>query len=426
MKSRCALPLLLPFAFAAALSAHSRQGRETKEPAAKEGKEAKVLSVKVLSCEAFDRFLEPVNAAGEPAKRALVDDLVSCAGRQGTPLLERGTKPGFGRAVFLYRGPASKVVLSGDMTGLRPTEALTPIAGTDLFYLAREFELDARLDYKFVLNDKDWVLDPLNPRTMVSGFGPNSNVEMPEYVRPAEVEYDARIPHGTVEDFTFTSKILNNTRVAKVYLPPSYAQSEARYRTLYVHDGTDYLNFAKINNVVDSLIHKKEIPPILVVMVPPINREQEYGNNPEFARAFATELVPMIDQRYRTQAAPGSRATLGASLGGLIAVFIGQNYPQVFGNVAGQSSGFFAETSLEPLRNAPKINLVFHLDVGTYEANFHGRNLLEGNRRLRDLLREKNYRVQYKEVHEGHSWGSWRARIADALRFFWGTLPVKY
>src|SRR2546426_7860450 len=33
----------------------------------------------------------------------ILDDLVSCAGRQGTPLLERGTKPGFGRAVFLYR-----------------------------------------------------------------------------------------------------------------------------------------------------------------------------------------------------------------------------------------------------------------------------------------------------------------------------------
>src|SRR5437899_4079172 len=135
MKSRCALPLLLPFAFAAALSGHSRQARETKEPVAKEGKEVKVLSVKVLSCEAFDRFLEPVNAAGEPAKRALVDDLVSCAGRQGTPLLERGTKPGFGRAGSLYRGPASKAMLSGDLTGLPPTAALTQIAGTVLYYL---------------------------------------------------------------------------------------------------------------------------------------------------------------------------------------------------------------------------------------------------------------------------------------------------
>ena len=32
----------------------------------------------------------------------------------------------------------------------------------------------------------------------------------------------------------------------------------------------------------------------------------------------------------------------------------------------------------------------------------------------------RRQQVQYREVPEGHSWGSWRARLAEALTFFWG------
>ena len=161
-----------------------------------------------------------------------------------------------------------------------------------------------------------------------------------------------------------------------------------------------------------------------MVLVPPLNREKEYLANADFARAFATELVPAIDAKYRTKTDAASRGVLGSSLGGLTSILFAGQYSQVFANGAGQSSAIFADTDLDKLVTAPKDAVRFHLDVGTYETSIFKVNLLEGNRRLRDSLQSRGYTLEYTEVHEGHSWGSWSARIPEALRFFWA-LPKK-
>ncbi len=373
------------------------------------------------TCPEFDRFLERVDSVSDDSvKKALVDELIDCARRQDTPLIERGKQAGSERVIFLYRGPASTVVLAGDMNRWTQKAKFTLVAGTDLFYFSSYFELDARLDYKLVLDGKEWIFDPLNSRRITGGFGPNSFFAMPEYSLPPEFDSHSNIPHGTIEEIAFNSRILGNSRTVKIYLPPSYAASHAHYRSLYVHDGIDYLNLAKINEIVDVMIHRNEIPPIILVMVPPVDRDREYWTSADFARAFATELVPTIEKRYRTETTPESRGILGASLGGLIAVYIVGQYPHVFGNCAGQSSAFFPDSEFEKIWTSPKSGIRFHLDVGTYEQNYSQRDLLNGNRRMLDFLRAKGYAVDYREVHEGHSWGSWRARIPEVLRFFWG------
>ena len=123
-------------------------------------------------CPAFDELLARVNAAPDArAKSKAVDDVVACVPGSGAPLMEKGTKDGFGRAIFLYRGPATLVALAGDMNGWTPSEAFTPVSGTNLFFLSREYESDARVDYKFVLNDKEWIFDPMNPRRIEGGVG---------------------------------------------------------------------------------------------------------------------------------------------------------------------------------------------------------------------------------------------------------------
>ena len=381
----------------------------------------------VPSCVPFDQFLARAEAVQDSAaKSKIVDALLACVPAEGAPLLEQGTKDGFGRAIFLFRGAANFVALAGDMNGWTPNEAFTPVRGTNLFYLSHEYEMDARLDYKFVVNDKDWVFDALNPRRIAGGFGANSYFAMPEYAPPPELEPGPSLRHGTIEDFSFASRIMDNERTAKIYLPPGYAGSKERYKTLYVHDGIDYLRLAKINEIVDAMIQKNEIPPILMVMVPPVARDKEYSADADFARAFATELVPAIDAKYRTRTDAQSRGVMGASLGGLISIYLTGQYPQVFANCAGQSSAVFADSDLAKLIAAPKSDVRFHLDVGTYETSISKRDLLTGNRRLRDFLQTGGYALEYREVHEGHSWGNWPARIPEALRYFWASPAKKH
>lgn len=369
-------------------------------------------------------FLADVERARSPRKKQrLADAFLERARERGLPLVEPAERPGYARAVFLFFGPAQKVALWCDLPGVKDT-AFTRVPGTNLFYFTRELERDARMDYKFILDDGPWVLDPLNPRGTDGAFGSSSQCWMPDYA-PPDVERREGIPHGTIEDLEWKSPLLDNTRAVKVYLPPGYAESRAsRFASVYVHDGFDYLSFAKIANILDNGIAQRRFPPVIAVLVPPVEREKEYDANATFARAIVEELAPQIDGAYRTRSEPQWRATLGASMGGLCAVHLAGSHPDVFGNAAGQSSAFFMETPLVKARlnldtDAPPKLLRIHLDVGTYERYYH-KDLLSGNRKFSEAIRRKGYPLQYLEVHEGHSWGSWRARIAPALEFFWG------
>jgi hypothetical protein len=85
------------------------------------------------------------------------------------------------------------------------------LGGADLYYLTVTLPMDARVDYKFYV-DQLWMLDPLNDETVLGGFGPNSAFGMPLYMPPAEIEYVDTIGHGTIEEHEFTSKIIPTTR----------------------------------------------------------------------------------------------------------------------------------------------------------------------------------------------------------------------
>lgn len=309
------------------------------------------------------------------------------------------------------------------MNGWNATaDRLTRIAGTDLFFLSQELPLDARLDYK-LLPDGEWVLDPLNPRTMLGGYGPNSQFAMPRYVPPPEVERYADIPHGTIETVTWSSDRLKDARRMMVYLPPGYATGAARYPVVYLHDGQAELDYAKLDNVLDYLIDKRIIPAVIAVLVPPANRNAEYSMNPAFEDFFVEEVVARVDGAYRTRPSPRFRAVGGISYGGVAALSLALHRSDVFGNCMAQSSGGLANemAALRALaREGPRRDVAFYIDVGSLEKSVEGTELLGSNRQLRDELTARGYRLRYQEVHEGHSWGNWRARRDDALAFFWG------
>ncbi len=370
----------------------------------------------------FLSWLRRIEGAPDAAARSrIVAQFLYAARRAGVPLIEPiSQRPGHDRTVFLYRGSAKQVSLSADFSGLVPDTRFISVSGTDLRYFAHEFESDARFDYRLVLEEDKQILDPLNPRTMTAVFGTNSVCWGSEYAPASEWEPRRGVRRGTVEEAEFVSEIRGNSRTIGVYLPAGYKHATQRCASLYVHDGMDYFRVTGITHILDNLIHRERIPPVIAVFVPPVEREKEYGRNPEFARAIARELVPWVDKKYRMAAKAESRGVLGASMGGLISVYLGAYHADVFGNVASQSGAFLTEDMLRAVRSRPKLAGKFHLDVGTYEASYAGKNLVEGNRRMREALGARKCPLQYLEVHEGHSWGSWRARIGGALLFFWG------
>ncbi len=179
------------------------------------------------------------------------------------------------------------------------------------------------------------------------------------------------------------------------------------------HDGLSYVSLAKANNVLDYLISQDRIQPTIGVFVPPVNRTPEYiGDQVDLFAAFiANELMPYIDARYRTKRDPASRAVLGISNGGNISLLIGYKFPNIFGN-AGSFSGNIQGSTSMAFQDGPKLQLKLYVDSGTHS------DFLAQARSFIQILQAKGYDSEYKEWHEGHSWGNWRAHLDNALEFF--------
>ena len=148
----------------------------------------------------------------------------------------------------------------------------------------------------------------------------------------------------------------------RVFLPPDYQSTQARYDTLYINDGQD-MEAVGMQATLQRLYARYAIRRIIVVAIDmPPDRMAGYGlfdratstaiaaptkygavgaNAQRYAQWLTQVLVPTIDARYRTVADADGRAILGWSLGALSAFGIGWQYPELFGRVGAFSPSFW-------------------------------------------------------------------------------------
>ena len=339
-------------------------------------------------------------------KNVAIDSFMTHARTVGIPLIE-GDK-----ASFVYRGSGTSAAIAGDFNGWDPTNTkMTNMSGTNFFFHTETFEMNARLDYKFVvnnLNNTSWILDSENPNHVSGGYGPNSELAMPEYIQPWEIKYNPLISHGERHNFIVQSSIVNRSYSISVYLPPSYnIESSKRYPTVYFQDGSEYITLGSSVNVIDNLIDSNKIVEVIAVFVTPNNRGEEYAfdKRNQYAEFFAKELVPEIDSKYMTSKAAADRLIVGDSYGGNISGLISYTYPEVFGN-CGLHSPAFQPNDYEVYNmiiSGGKKNINYVSIWGTYEG------LDENVKNFRDALIAKGYNLEWARYPEGHSWGLWRA-----------------
>lgn len=315
---------------------------------------------------------------------------------------------------FVYRGEAKAVEVVGEMTDWnRRGLMMKPLAGTNVKYLSLQFPDDARIEYKYVVDEK-WSLDELNPNRIDNGVGgENSFFQMPGYKATELTRRRAATARGRIERFDLPIEGTDRRREVRVYLPPGYAEASARYPTVYLCDGIEYLERARAGEIADNLIADRRLRPVVMVFVAPNDRTKEYWMNDAYVDFLVGRLVPMIDSRYRTDARADARAIGGASLGGLISTYAGLKHPEVFGNVIGQSSAYQVDSGkiLTLYASSERRPLKFYLMTGRFEG------LVEGNRKMKQILEARGYKLAYLEVNAGHNWTSWADTLADALVF---------
>jgi enterochelin esterase family protein len=338
----------------------------------------------------------------------------------GTPIVENQS-----RAVFLVQdvnGQTPRIV--GDFNnwaaganGLDQTTGVpTRIEGTDWSSLEATVYTNARAEYVLLFGDGTRP-DPHNPRVVQSFTGVKSEIRMPLWVAQPEIDDRAPVPEGAVVAETITSRALGESRRVWFYTPPGYETSDRWFPVVYVLDGGSYVERLGTPGLLDRLIARKAIPPVIAVFVEPGRRQEEYARNPQWRTFMATELVSLMDKRFRTVPAPDHRAVLGSSLSAYGAVDLAVEHPSVFGLCAALAPPVQTPTIItNQLKGREAMRAVkFFVLAGTYDS------MADGGRRLRTALDIGTGAVTYVEVPEGHSTETFRGHLDDALKALLGT-----
>jgi enterochelin esterase-like enzyme len=353
-------------------------------------------------------------------------DILARAKNDGTPLIDGET------VTFVWEGETAPFVQieSNNWQAVEMTESESGV-WTHTITLPR----DAYIEYNFTTepgNNKAILVDPLNPRKTPSGLGWDNNyLDMPEVKHTTLHQRRRGIKRGTITKHIITSDFLlaGGKREVWLYKPPV----EQAVPLLVVYDGKDYYRRANLPEIVNNLIADGKIQPIALAMIEHAGKMRfvEYING-EIVLAIINQLVfPLAKQHLNlldVREHQGAYGVVGASMGGLMAMHTGLRLPHIFGRVISQSGAFFADRTdglfegtgyinlAETLiHHIPKPNLHIWQDVGQFEW------LLDDNRRVHALLKEKGYAVTYREYAGGHNYPCWRDMLPDALMTVFGS-----
>ena len=192
------------------------------------------------------------------------------------------------------------------------------------------------------------------------------------YQRQNNAEQVSSTPITIGETLRIRSNRLGEERQIRVYLPASYASSKQRYPVIYTLDG-EGTGLATANAVQFMISYSAipQMPEALVVGVSNTDRNrdmpipQKYGKGGEdkFLAFLADELIPTIEQRYRTQPL---RILIGHSQGGLFATYALTARPTVFQWYLSMDAPLAGFPDAKPLMEKAKT-------VITKTPNYHGR-----------------------------------------------------
>ena len=331
------------------------------------------------------------------------------------------------RVTFVFRGKAQEVSLHHWIHGLPGELPFRRLGRSDVWTLQIDLPRGSRMEYKIgvMMHGRgQLVRDPMNVHTARDPFGANSVVYGEGYEPPEWTVEDPEARKGTVEERHVDSPVFGDWRPIKVYRPARFRETR-RYPLLVVHDGFDYLKFANLQETLDNLIHRLELPPLVAVMTQSPDRMNEYAADERHADFVVKDLVPQLEDLLPLVREPSARAIMGASFGAVASLSTAWRHQGFFGKMLLQSGSFvFTEIGehdrgpmfdpvvefvnefrKEPGRPADQV----FVTCGVYES------LIYYNRSLVPLLQDTGMQVRFREANDGHNWENWRDRLREGL-----------
>ncbi len=274
-------------------------------------------------------------------------------------------------------------------------------------------------DYSFIV-DGEQVIDPSNPEVKPEKNPDTSSLEI---TTDTPLFYQWReVLHGTIHLHSYYSKSLKRLRRMRVYTPPGYGLETARrWPTLYLFHGTGdteatWTEFGRAHLIMDNLIAEgKAVPMIIVMPDGHADLQEEEGDHQanfvKFEEDMLSSVVPLVDSSYRTNATPAGRAISGLSMGGMQALEIGINHPDMFAYIGGMSAyvpipEVLLAKSLDNKDFNKQVKLLW-MSIGKDDF------LLKDTESFHELLEKHGMHVQWTLTEGTHEWPVWRKALRD-------------
>ena len=305
------------------------------------------------------------------------------------------------------------------------------------------------------------------------GSGSAAASALPEPPQPTgPTELAALIPPkepsvlGVLEIITLNSKVYQNIRNLRVWLPANYfapVNRNKHYPVLYMQDGQNLFDEAtaqfhewKFDETVQFLTGSMRIHPMIVVGIDSTpRRANEYlpypdADNKELGKYETQdvhgkqygdfvihEVMPLIEKQYRVLTGAHNTGLGGAGYGAAVAFYTVLTHPGLFGKVLIESPALLIGNG-ELLQDAEKANQFpekLYIAIGTAEDPDEKASAkdVEQVQELAKILRRKGLGETKLEVviEEGAKANevAWSKRLENSLLFLYGSdihlLPAK-
>ncbi len=257
------------------------------------------------------------------------------------------------------------------------------------------------------------------PTKTITSTATQTPIPSTETATPTQTPLACLAQPGLVEENT-----LESTKPPQgflIYLPPCYAlQIDKRYPVLYLLHGQTYTADQWIRlgavEVANELILSGESMPFIIVFP-----DDRYWNQPSgagFGERVTNDLVPYIDETYRTIPDPRFRAIGGMSRGAGWALQLGLTRPDLFSIIGLHSLAVFQRDASKvagwiqdiPPASRPSI----FIDIG------------EDDRELTSTQMIETIFTQFDLPHEWHLYSGdhteeyWSAHVEEYIRWYVG------
>ena len=236
------------------------------------------------------------------------------------------------------------------------------------------------------------------------------------------------VPHGTLHHHFYTSRLVKGLPGGRsdymVYTPPGYDPAAATtYPVLYLLHGfgqtaSSWTLEGRANVILDNLYSEGRARPMVVVMplcygdmaVLPDHWDRLIAeNNRQFVDVLLQEVMPAVESSYHVARDRRGRAVAGLSMGGLQALIIGFNHPELFASVGGfsASASDYHETAFAAALTPKAADfLLLWMGCGTHEIDPDGDNLVD-NRKLEATFRSRGFAPVDVPLPGMHTWLVW-------------------